>query len=95
MHNGAPLSFRNVYHWRWADGRLSLSHERFGNDAPVWLFDLIANENGELVSVADHHCGADIYRARLVPAPRGLDLHWLIHGPRKSESLVYHYRFAG
>jgi len=89
-----PVAFHNVYHWRYMGDRLSLSHERFGSDAPAWLFDLVANDAGGLISDAAHRCGADDYRGRLVLAEQGFSLHWSICGPRKDESLIYHYHCA-
>lgn len=87
------LAFRNVYRWQRAPGRLSLWHERFGAEAPVWLFDLMAEGPDRLVTAAPHLCGADVYRARLSLVADGLGLDWHITGPRKDECLCYRYRF--
>ncbi|MES1924977.1 DUF6314 family protein [Salinisphaera sp. T31B1] len=88
-----PLTFHNVFHWRAAPGRVALAHERFGRDAPVWLFDLIAAAPGELTAAESHLCGNDRYDARLRLVDDGFDLRWTISGPRKDETLAYRYRF--
>ncbi|WP_423821730.1 DUF6314 family protein [Salinisphaera sp. SPP-AMP-43] len=85
------VAFHNIYRWqRLADG-LALSHERFGTDAAVFLFELVDDGQGRLVSRAGHHCGADVYAAQLVPMADGFTLDWTIRGPAKNERLYYHY----
>lgn len=89
---GTPIVFQNVYRWVEDADRLSLWHERFGRDAAVWLFDLVAADHHSLVTAAPHPCGADRYDARLTLAADGFDLRWSITGPRKDETLAYRYR---
>lgn len=90
---GAPrdVAFHNVYRWRRLADGLALSHERFGADATVFLFDLVDDRQGRLVSRAKHLCGADAYAAQLVPLADGFTLDWTIRGPAKDERLYYHY----
>ena len=89
---GAPIAFQNVYRWVEQADRLSLWHERFGRDAAVWLFDLVAADRNTLVTAAPHPCGADRYDARLTLTGDGFDLRWSITGPHKDETLAYRYR---
>ena len=88
---GSPVAFRNVYRWSRHGDRLSLWHERFGRDAAVWLFDLVATGRDRLETVEPHPCGQDRYDARLTLTAEGFDLRWSITGPRKDETLAYRY----
>ncbi|MEC9482415.1 MAG: DUF6314 family protein [Halomonas sp.] len=91
----APVAFRNVFRWRFAENHVTLSHERRGQDAAVWLFDLVMNDavkDADLVSRDPHLCVDDRYRAQLTFADTGFDLTWTITGPRKDEFIHYRYR---
>ncbi|MCO7231892.1 MULTISPECIES: DUF6314 family protein [unclassified Cobetia] len=99
----SSVNFHNRYRWQLAaDGEaLSLSHERRGRDAAVFLFDLVADSaRGEdhFVSREAHLCIDDLYAATLVIVrdeagnALGFDLDWRITGPRKDEHLAYRYR---
>ena len=87
-----PVAFRNVYRWQFHDDRVALWHERFGRAAAVWLFDLVPIDTGVYAAADSHLCGADRYDARLTLVDAGFDLRWSIAGPRKDETLAYHYR---
>ncbi|MGC3873619.1 DUF6314 family protein [Halomonas sp. GXIMD04776] len=89
------IAFHNVFRWRFYQDRISLSHERRGPEAAVWLFDLVAadhEQSCDLISREAHLCGRDRYRARLTFMDQGFDLEWTIQGPRKDEHLHYRYR---
>lgn len=90
------IAFRNVFRWRVGNDYVSLSHERRGSDAAVWLFDLVADttDDSDLISREDHLCVDDRYRARLWLREDGFDLTWAIAGPKKDERLVYQYHSA-
>lgn len=99
----ASVNFTNRYRWRVSpDGEaLSLSHERRGRDAAVFLFDLIPDlQRGpdHYISREAHLCIDDLYAATLTIVrdednqPCGFDLDWRITGPRKDEHLAYRYR---
>ncbi|MES1948062.1 hypothetical protein C84B14_11961 [Salinisphaera sp. C84B14] len=90
---GTALSFRNVYRWVVHDDRIALWHERFGCEAAVWLFDLVAAAPDELIAAERHLCGEDRYDARLRLVEHGFELGWSITGPRKDEKLAYRYLF--
>ncbi|MES1951685.1 hypothetical protein S4A8_12562 [Salinisphaera sp. S4-8] len=90
--SGAPVAFRNVYRWQCHDDRIALWHERFGREAAVWLFDLVAIRADMFVAADSHLCGADRYDARLTLVDAGFDLCWTIAGPHKDETLTYRYR---
>lgn len=93
MGTATSVAFRNVYRWQDGGSRLSLWHERFGAEAPVWLFDLVATDHDTLVAAVPHHCGNDDYSALLRLVDDGIDLTWTITGPRKNDTLRYRYRF--
>ncbi|WP_168013594.1 DUF6314 family protein [Halomonas salinarum] len=87
-----PIAFRNVYRWEVQEERVRLFHERRGQAAAVWLFDLIASSDGNgLVAAEAHLCGEDRYTANLAMTPEGFTLDWRIQGPRKDESIAYRY----
>ncbi|WP_342588724.1 DUF6314 family protein [Salinicola lusitanus] len=86
------IPMRNVYRWDLHSERISLSHERRGTAAAVWLFDLIASDEDTLVSAEVHQCAADAYSATLTLVSDGIDLEWRIVGPRKDERILYRYR---
>lgn len=90
--NARALTFRNIYRWQPGDNALSLSHERFGRDRPVWLFDLVAAGPDRLASAKPHVCGRDLYHGELLLNDSGFTLAWTISGPAKDEHLVYQYR---
>lgn len=91
---GPTTRFRNVFRWSIAGPELvRLEHLRFGQDHPVYLFDLIPSATGSWRSASPHLCREDCYSAELQPRGRGLSLHWLIAGPQKQESIAYEYRW--
>lgn len=94
-----PIPFRNVFRWKPESDHVSLSHERRGPDAAVWLFDLVPPVGGgaghaDLASREAHLCVDDLYQARLDFQPNGFDLAWTITGPKKDEHIHYRYRFT-
>src|SRR5262245_25964228 len=55
-----PVPFQNVYRWTLAGGEtLRLEHLRFGEDHPVYLFDLVPVEPGVFTSASPHQCRED------------------------------------
>lgn len=86
------VTMNNVYRWQRAGDRLRLYHERFGTEAAVFLFELVAESADRLVCQRPHLCGDDVYRGTLTLAETGFDLAWSITGPRKDEHLHYRYR---
>ncbi|KEZ77137.1 DUF6314 family protein [Salinisphaera hydrothermalis] len=86
------VTMNNVYRWQRVGDRLRLYHERFGTDAAVFLFELVAESADRLICQQPHLCGDDVYRGTLVLAETGFDLDWSITGPRKDEHLHYRYR---
>ena len=90
-----PVPFRNVYRWRVSSNHVALYHERRGQQAAVWLFDLVAaaeQDAADLISSQAHLCVDDLYQARLIFTDGGFDLEWMITGPKKDEHLYYRYR---
>lgn len=86
------VAFRNLYRWQCHDATIALSHERFGVQAAVFLFDLVPTDPYRLVSSNAHRCGHDSYHASLTLVAGGFDLAWRILGPAKDEHLHYSYR---
>jgi hypothetical protein len=63
---GRPLQFRIVFRWSASGDTVRLEHLRFGEDQPVYLFDLAQSGEGEWRSAPPHACGPDCYAAWLV-----------------------------
>jgi hypothetical protein len=85
------VPFKASWHWELGNERLSLSHERYGAGAAVFLCDFVACDETRLVCDQPHLCGADSYHCTLALTGRGFDASWRITGPRKDERLEYHY----
>src|SRR5882672_8872178 len=87
------IAFHNIYSWslQSESSTLSLSHLRYGRNAPVHLVDFIEAAGNEWESASPYACGADIYRARINYSDCGLKLSWRIHGPNKKPLRDYPY----
>jgi hypothetical protein len=89
------IRFSNVFRWTVCGGTIRLEHLRFGEDHPVYLFDLAPAGDREWRSVSPHLCREDCYAAVLLIRDGGIALRWSIDGPRKQESIEYHYSTEG
>jgi hypothetical protein len=89
------IRFRNVYRWTRAGDLLRLEHLRFGDDNPVYLFDLTQAGELEWQPASPHLCREDCYSAVLLVREDDLLLRWSIAGPRKSETIEYVYSWQG
>ena len=85
------VPMHNQYLWQFNGDHIRLTHLRFGWDKPVFLFDIIDNGKGELVTRQSHQCAADNYDASFVLYPDRLVMQWRIQGPKKREVLDYIY----
>jgi len=85
------VPMHNQYLWQFEGDHIRLTHLRFGWDKPVFLFDIIENEQGQLVTRQSHQCAADNYDASFVLQPDSLEMQWRIQGPKKREVLDYIY----
>ena len=90
---GRETRFRSAFRW-WLVGPelVRLEHLRFGEDHPVYLFDLALVAANSWCSVSPHLCRNDCYSADLQLQEWGLFLRWVIAGPRKQECIEYEYR---
>ncbi len=88
---GVAPAFRNTYRWTRLPTSLRLEHLRFGESAPVYLFDLMPQESGVWVSATPHQCRADLYHARLTRGDGILHLDWTVSGAHKSERVACTY----
>ncbi len=92
--NGRQATFTNIFRWT-ADPEghfIRLEHLRFGQDHPVYLFDLVAVDEGALESSEPHVCQKDLYVARMEFNERTVHLRWTVNGPKKAETISYTYR---
>ncbi|MFT5809198.1 MAG: hypothetical protein ACI9LG_003529 [Moritella dasanensis] len=85
------VPMHNQYLWQFQGDHIRLTHLRFGWDKPVFLFDIIENKQGQLVTRQSHQCAADNYDASFVLHADSLDMQWRIQGPKKHEVLDYIY----
>ncbi|QUM79567.1 hypothetical protein HWV01_04205 [Moritella sp. 5] len=85
------VPMHNQYLWQFEGDYIRLTHLRFGWDKPVFLFDIIENGQGELVTRQSHQCAADNYDASFALSPDSLVMQWRIQGPKKREVLDYIY----
>lgn len=89
---GWETRFRNTFRWSLVGPELvRLEHLRFGEDHPVYLFDLAPVTANSWCSVTPHLCREDRYSAELQLQELGLFLRWVIAGPRKQERIEYEY----
>jgi hypothetical protein len=89
---GRQTTFHNVYRWTLAGDLIRLEHLRFGADNPVYLFDLAQSGEREWRSMSPHLCRDDCYAAVLLAGDDGFTLRWSVRGPRKRETIEYHYQ---
>jgi len=92
---GRETRFTNVFRWTVAGDVVRLEHLRFGEDHPVFLFDLVPAGEREWRSASPHLCSEDCYAAVLTVRDDGIGLRWTIDGPRKQETIEYVYSFEG
>jgi hypothetical protein len=85
------IRFSNVFRWTVCGGTIRLEHLRFGEDSPVYLFDLAPGGDREWRSVSPHLCSEDCYAAVLLIRDDGIVLRWSIDGPQKRASIEYLY----
>ena len=88
---GKSFDFTNTYRWCRDGDSIRLEHLRFGVDRPVYLFDLIPNGEGGMVSQTPHVCSEDLYTANLELTEEIL-LAWTVLGPKLNERIDYRYR---
>ena len=85
-------SFRNIFKWVQIENeRIELSHLRYGETNPVFLFSLIPCALNQWVCEAPHYCNKDQYHGALAIDDQTIRLNWRITGPSKDETLNYCY----
>ena len=85
------VPMHNQYLWQYEGEYIRLTHLRFGWDKPVFLFDIIENGQGGLITRQSHQCAEDNYDASFTLYPERLEMQWRIQGPKKCEVLDYIY----
>jgi len=90
---GQELNFNNVFRWSLDDsgGAIRLEHLRYGPKNPVYLFDLVPENENRWQSTAPHVCRDDFYSATMILMPNQIELQWAIKGPHKNENIHYWY----
>ncbi len=91
QNGGREIRFFNTFRWTKQEEQLRLEHLRFGEENPVFLFELRCVEVGEWRDVEPHLCREDRYSAHLQIEDLGLKLGWTVLGPRHDESINYFY----
>ena len=94
LTSGRELRFTNAYRWSLVGQRsVRLEHLRFGQNRPVYLFDLAPEDESTWTSVTPHHCRDDLYSVRLELGQDVVSLRWMIVGPGKREDIECVYSF--
>jgi hypothetical protein len=90
---GKQLNFSNVYRWSLLESAsvIRLEHLRFGENSPVYLFDLVPGNDRNWHSTEPHLCRDDLYSATMRLDPDKIELRWTIKGPQKDEDIHYLY----
>jgi hypothetical protein len=92
--HGRDIRFSNVYRWTAGGESIRLEHLRFGDDHPVYLFDLGPVSEREWRSLSPHQCSEDCYAAVLTARDEDIILRWSVDGPTKQEVIEYTYSLA-
>lgn len=87
------IKYRNVWRWRFIQERktLALDHLRYGESKPVFLFELVPDEENKFVSITPHLCGNDRYSGTLEYDESSIHMCIRVCGPEKNEKLFYTY----
>jgi hypothetical protein len=88
---GRETIFTNVFRWTSLGDKVRLEHLRFGEQNPVFLFNLEPASNDEWRSASPHLCSEDCYSAALLIGNDEFVLRWSVTGPRKHEVIEYRY----
>ena len=91
QNGGRELRFSNVYRWSLGENSIALEHLRFGVDKPVWLLQLMPDEDGLWREDVPHPCRDDCYSATMRSAGEMVFLEWQVNGPKKDETISYSY----
>ncbi|HEX8833090.1 MAG TPA: DUF6314 family protein [Abditibacteriaceae bacterium] len=89
--DGKEMSFVNVFRWTRREDNLGLEHLRFGEGAPVFLFDMSCDEDGTWRELIPHPCRDDCYSATLRVENGIVFVHWSVNGPERNEEIHYTY----
>lgn len=91
QNGGRDIRFFNTFRWTRQEDKLSLEHLRFGENQPVFLFQLVPIDENTWRDAEPHLCRQDHYSARLVIQDQCLNLSWTVSGPTRDESINYCY----
>lgn len=89
LARGARMDTVNRFIWQRSERGVHLSHGRRGE--PVYLFELLPQEEGGWRSEQQHVCIDDHYWGNVRLSEVGFEFFWHIRGPKKEENLIYHY----
>lgn len=91
QNGGRDIRFFNTFRWTRQGNKVSLEHLRFGENQPVFLFQLMPLDDGSWRDVEPHPCRQDHYSASLLIEEGALNLSWTVSGPTRDESINYVY----
>ena len=89
--DGQGMNFRNTFRWTRLEETLRLEHLRFGEDNPVFLFDMARQTDGTWRETIPHPCRDDCYSATLRLENNTVIVRWSVNGPKRSETIDYIY----
>ncbi len=84
----------NIYRWNFneKENKIGLTHLRFGFNNPVFLFDLVFDNDNKLISKAPHICKKDEYHAEMILKDETIQLNWLVKSDIKFNRMKYRYK---
>lgn len=90
---GQEFTFKNTFRWTFDrfENLITLEHLRFGENKPVFLFNLAQTSEEILESVHSHVCNDDTYLGQVRCLDQFVKLNWRIIGPKKNEAIDYLY----
>lgn len=89
--DGLTTSFSNIFRWTRIQNSIQLEHLRYGENNPVFLFNLVVVDSYQWESLSPHICNKDRYKCTIHLDSNELHMHWLISGPKKKEDIRYTY----
>jgi len=83
----------NIYRWsfKYLNNSISLEHLRFGVENPVFLFDMVCEQDSLWSSKCPHLCDRDEYHAKMLVENSCIKLEWDIINNKDYNRIEYKY----
>ncbi len=89
----SELIFKNAFKWTFNPlaQLISIEHLRYGEDQPVFLFDLTSDKSGHLESINTFSQLNELHFASIHWTKKQIHFQWRIIGNKKNDLLHYYY----